>query len=251
LFSLAGLAAAASIDEGSVSPSAATAPAPATAPATAATTLSATAAAPAALSPSSASNLVPTPPSPGVTTLPRARAPLPGAWYVTFDQGFGNQPVPSPLRTLMDQRGTGAKDSVLTLNVGAGIYQKQDFGPYLLGAQLELFEDTYDAWQGHQFTITQGYLAFSGIDYLGPDPGQGCLIRADVGEVLAYLDDSQTRNNPFGFSGIRVQCGFGYAMPLDPRRRFGLVGMINGIVETDNQGRNPALGDEMRVGLVF
>ncbi|HXC64663.1 MAG TPA: hypothetical protein VNZ67_09905, partial [bacterium] len=69
--------------------------------------------------------------------------------FLTFDQGFGDEPVPVALRNLMSQRGVGARDNFWTLNLGVGVYEKVDFGPYLLGTQLEFFEDTYDAYLKH------------------------------------------------------------------------------------------------------
>jgi hypothetical protein len=171
--------------------------------------------------------------------------------YLFFDQGFGDQPVPVSLRALMGQRGVGAKDNFWTLNLGAGVYEKVDFAPYLLGVQLEFFEDSYSTYLGHQLMVCQGYLAFSGIQYFGTEPGHGYFLRADIGEILAYLDDSQTRNNPFDFHGLRLQGGFGYAMPLDRLRRFSLLGMVNNIVETDNSGTFEGVGNELRVALLF
>ena len=171
--------------------------------------------------------------------------------FITVDQGFGDQPVPVALRTLMSQRGVGSKDNAWTVNLGAGVYEKTDFGPYLLGSQLELFEDTYEPYLGHRLTVYQGYLAFSGMEYFGPNPGQGYFLRADAGEILAYLDDTQTHNNPFSFSGLRLQCAFGYAMPLDRLRRFSLMGMVNNFMETDNAGTFAGVGNEVRVALLF
>jgi hypothetical protein len=173
-------------------------------------------------------------------------------WYLYFDQGFGNQPVPGPLRTLIDNEGAGSKNAFLTLNVGAlGVYERWSDSHYLLGAQLEAFDDNYDPYRGTQLYVAQGYLAFSVLDYFGREPGHGYFLRADGGVIEAYLYTAHSRNPPIGFSGTRLQCSFGYALPLDRRDRFSLMGMVNNILETDNAGNNPAVGNEIRVGLLF
>jgi hypothetical protein len=174
------------------------------------------------------------------------------AWYFYFDQGFGDPVLAQSIRDTIDGMGAGAKNSPVSVNLGlVGVYVRQNSGPYLLGAQCEFAEDYYDESHGQRLVLLQNYLALSGLRYFGRDPSEGFLLRVDVGEAVVQLDDASFRYAPSSSSSLRLQCGVGYALPLDPHHRYSLVALVNGIVVTDNDGQNANLGDEVRVGILF
>jgi hypothetical protein len=204
----------------------------------------------------SGSPSVVTAPSP---TTPPAEAMAPGPspvtgkfWYLNFDQGYGGQVVPQALRDQIDHLGAGSKDSAQDLNISLlGLYFRLGHSRYLLGSQLAVYSDDYNAWQGHRYYVGQSYFAVSAMRFFGPELGNGFFVRSDLGSIDSELIDATHTTTLQKVDGVRFQFGAGYAIPLGKRHRFSLTAMVNNIIQTDEGGGDSSAGSEIRVGILF
>lgn len=173
-------------------------------------------------------------------------------WYLYFDQGFGGQVNPESIRTEIDNYGAGSRENDASLNLGLlGLYFRLGQSRNLLGSQLVLYDDAYNAWQGHALNVVQSYITLSGMHFFTPRIGEGFFTKLDLGETRASLTDRSSQTVLRTVNGFRVQCGGGYAIPLGKRANYSLLGLLNGIVQTDNSGTNSAAGVEVRLGILF
>ena len=154
-------------------------------------------------------------------------------WYFNFGLGYGAPSYPAALQPSIDSlKNSGASHLPLALDLSFYWH----IGPMtLLGPSINGVSDSYEVGN-NRISIVQTGLFLSSLHSFGTEPGDGFMLRGDLGFARVALDTNMGFTVTSNY-GLGLGAGAGWGLPVSDETR--LLFMINYMyrhVEGENYG---------------